>query len=714
MKTVKYLIPTLLSLGMLFSCNPASSGNNDPVDTDVHATGVSLNETSKTVTVGDSFTLRATVSPSDATNSNVTWSSSDNDYATVANGVVSALKDGTVTITATTVDGGFTASCAVTINPKTVETSKMYVHDTKELIKEISEKVDGEFSPLTNKLEDDGVTYYNVTLGNEIRVKLENNGYFVPISLNINGDDHSLDNDGYVTFVADKGDYDFISITPNYRDDTPITKEYAFTINDSAHISLKIYSDSGCINEINSANPYETVYVKATSDDEDIYCRDVNYYKLVEGSTPGKNDINQAHYDEAKDIFYFEVPYASEKKIAIYPTEGNNALLKGNKVVGEYLPISISSATRAIESFDTNKTVVVSQNGRIVRFDGDRVNREDQVKTVYDDYLYTESYHNLPYGDKYLFTSDDTMSNFHEPLKSNYDLLCVQKENSSDDNSLYTVDGERFAIDGNFHVVIRTQKENHEYISFYIDYGTKTFYPDVKVEMIYGNKVNDTFNMYKVYDKDDQLLLGVTYVGEGGYSARRELVSPCGAYTNNDSVLVIPNEDTGILDGVSFVATINGNNVTLKNATRQVVVSLDLDKNTFSVVSDEEVVSTFPNLKGLVFSGQFYNGFDEVNEDLRITFNNYESEEDCQAELYYKQNANYTAILSVVYDADTNIITFSIEKQYFYNGAQETNWISTPKHVRARLSEGKMTFLDDFNNIMSTKNATLTCADFHL
>ena len=64
---------------------------------------------------GDSFTLTATIIPSDAVNKNVRWSSSNTSVASVSNGKVTALKAGKATITVTTVDGGKTATCNVTV-----------------------------------------------------------------------------------------------------------------------------------------------------------------------------------------------------------------------------------------------------------------------------------------------------------------------------------------------------------------------------------------------------------------------------------------------------------------------------------------------------------------------------------------------------------------------------------------------------------------------
>ena len=81
----------------------------------VAPTGVTLNTTSRNLYKGNSFTLKATVAPSTATNKTVTWSSSNKAVATVSStGVVKGIKLGTATITAKTANGK-TAACKVTI-----------------------------------------------------------------------------------------------------------------------------------------------------------------------------------------------------------------------------------------------------------------------------------------------------------------------------------------------------------------------------------------------------------------------------------------------------------------------------------------------------------------------------------------------------------------------------------------------------------------------
>ena len=98
-----------------------------PTPTPVAVTGVTLNHATMTLTAGGATgTLVATVAPANATNKSVTWSSSAPAVATVANGVVTPLTAGTTTVTVTTVDGGFTATCAVTVNPAPVAVGDSY------------------------------------------------------------------------------------------------------------------------------------------------------------------------------------------------------------------------------------------------------------------------------------------------------------------------------------------------------------------------------------------------------------------------------------------------------------------------------------------------------------------------------------------------------------------------------------------------------------
>jgi hypothetical protein len=85
----------------------------------VAVSGVSLNKNATVILVDATETLIATVAPSNATNQTLTWASDNESVATVNDGVVTALAAGTANITVTTDDGGFTASCTVTVDPIT-------------------------------------------------------------------------------------------------------------------------------------------------------------------------------------------------------------------------------------------------------------------------------------------------------------------------------------------------------------------------------------------------------------------------------------------------------------------------------------------------------------------------------------------------------------------------------------------------------------------
>ena len=105
----------------------------------VSVTGVTLDQTSLELQVDGTAKLSATVAPSDATNSAVTWNSSDSNVATVdGEGNVTAVKEGEATITVTTADGGKTATCKVTVKP--VQLDGLAVNPATLEIKEGEEK----------------------------------------------------------------------------------------------------------------------------------------------------------------------------------------------------------------------------------------------------------------------------------------------------------------------------------------------------------------------------------------------------------------------------------------------------------------------------------------------------------------------------------------------------------------------------------------------
>ncbi len=129
MKNRLLLVTALLAMmsAICTGCEkkPVTTGN------DIAVTGVVLNETSRVLAVGATLTLEATVLPQDATNKEVSWESSDTAIATVADGVVTAIAEGTTKITVTA-DGGNQAECSVIVRNNAVAVSGMSLD--KELV----------------------------------------------------------------------------------------------------------------------------------------------------------------------------------------------------------------------------------------------------------------------------------------------------------------------------------------------------------------------------------------------------------------------------------------------------------------------------------------------------------------------------------------------------------------------------------------------------
>ena len=137
--------------GKTATCNVTVSPKVYPVGS------VSLDRTSATLTEGDELILTATVNPENASNKNVTWTSSDSSIASVTDGKVTALKAGSATITVKTEDGGKTATCNVTVSPKVYPVESVSLDRTSATLTE------GDELTLTATINPDNASNKNVT-----------------------------------------------------------------------------------------------------------------------------------------------------------------------------------------------------------------------------------------------------------------------------------------------------------------------------------------------------------------------------------------------------------------------------------------------------------------------------------------------------------------------------------------------------------------------
>lgn len=121
------LFTILLSVSLIatYSCKKEK-------DKSVAVTEVRLDKSATTLVEGDTEELMATVMPENATDKGIEWKSSDESVATVSQtGLVTALKEGSSAITVITNDGGFKATCDVTVNKKVIAVTSVVLGNTE-------------------------------------------------------------------------------------------------------------------------------------------------------------------------------------------------------------------------------------------------------------------------------------------------------------------------------------------------------------------------------------------------------------------------------------------------------------------------------------------------------------------------------------------------------------------------------------------------------
>lgn len=283
---------------------------------------VTLDKTSAELTVGDTATIKATVTPDNATDKTVTWTSSDESVATVKDGVVTAVKAGKATITAKA--GDKTADCAVTVKAKEEEKPS----DDKPTTGKETEIWTGNTDLGTDWSKSVTVPKSNVKIGDTIRIKVStgsadyhqikimDSSWNVLSSLKSKADAQygtiTVDKDGYVEFVVNAADAKLISegglIISGYdltvsavssramKDETyaPSTKVHTVVNNGASQIAVFAISEE-------DAEKYEsyTIIITRGSDGKSVYEIVDDCYKYVSYNN-GSEDVrvsgNGAYY----------------------------------------------------------------------------------------------------------------------------------------------------------------------------------------------------------------------------------------------------------------------------------------------------------------------------------------------------------------------------------------------------------------------------------
>jgi len=161
-----FIIALIMAIAILFA-------NCSKDQEDISVSGVTLDIPVAILDVDKTITLTATIQPADAFNQTITWTSSNVSVASIDNnGTVTAKAPGAATITVTTQDGGFTASCDITVKTPVIPVAGITLN------KLTLSFVEGDFETLIASVSPDNATNQTVkwTSSNETVATVTNNG----------------------------------------------------------------------------------------------------------------------------------------------------------------------------------------------------------------------------------------------------------------------------------------------------------------------------------------------------------------------------------------------------------------------------------------------------------------------------------------------------------------------------------------------------------
>ena len=241
---------TTVDGGYTATCNVTVQEDSIPV------TGVSVTQSSMSLEVGDKVYLEANIEPDYASNQNLTYSSSNEECASIdSNGLITSLAVGSSTMTVTTVDGGFTATCEVTVSEKESGGSEYVPTESDDILFITTTEVSTE--PITVSVTENYKQIYVNAPDNDVEIEL--NGVTIENSEN---SPIFVETCNSIEISAKKNTVNYIKDTrPTYTEDDDAQGKGAIMVYDG-DLTLK---GKGELNI--SANYYNGVHGK---DDVDI------------------------------------------------------------------------------------------------------------------------------------------------------------------------------------------------------------------------------------------------------------------------------------------------------------------------------------------------------------------------------------------------------------------------------------------------------------
>ncbi len=155
-------------------------------DDDVAVTDITLNKTSLSLGVGETFPLVATVAPDDATDKTIIWKSVNDAVATVSDaGVVTAVSKGTVNISA--MNGAVTAVCSVTVTEEDYADIIKGSYSGSITVPVVPEPITGAIINVNYKSQNTVTLKLNQTLMTGVKVDIEGD-----VTVGIDGDNYTI------------------------------------------------------------------------------------------------------------------------------------------------------------------------------------------------------------------------------------------------------------------------------------------------------------------------------------------------------------------------------------------------------------------------------------------------------------------------------------------------------------------------------------------
>ena len=358
MKKLKFLILAMLAI-------IAGGCEKGPQSTPV--AGIKLDKYQLTITEGDKATLTATVLPDNATNKNVSWTSSNEKVATVSNtGEVTAVAPGKATITVTAEDGAKTAKCEVTIE------KRIYQVETITLDKTSLEIVEGDKATLTATVKPDNATYKGIIWSSsDEKVATIKDGEITAIAPGT----------ATITAKAEKDDRSALCVVTVSKRVYPVESvsldktSLELTEGDKATLTATVLPDNATNKNVSWSSSDEKVATVSTTGE-------------VTAVAPGKAAITVTTEDGAKTAKcevtvnkrIYPVESVSLDKTSLELTEGDKATLTAT-----VLPENASNKNVAWSSSD-EKVATVSASGEVTAVTPGKaaitVTTEDGAKTT--------------------------------------------------------------------------------------------------------------------------------------------------------------------------------------------------------------------------------------------------------------------------------------------------------------------------------------------